>query len=92
MPANWSGSLTTGTSWALAGGELGLIATAGYSNKWRTRENLEQTPGSIDLSQTDKDYRSIATENRLVTNALVGLGYESEGNQLRWTNLTSTTR
>lgn len=87
VPANWSGSVTGGNSWALGAGELGLIATAGYSSKWRTRENLEQTPGSIDLSETDKDYRSVATENRIVTNALLGVGFESGGNKLRWTNL-----
>ncbi|HWL61290.1 MAG TPA: outer membrane beta-barrel protein [Steroidobacteraceae bacterium] len=87
VPANWSGSLTGGTSWSVGGGELGLVGTAGYSNKWRTRDNLEQTPGSIDLSATDKDYRSVATENRIVTNALLGVGFESGGNRLRWTNL-----
>jgi hypothetical protein len=86
-PANWSGSLTGGTSWVVGGSEVGLVATAGYSNKWRTRDNLEQTPGSIDLSATDKDYRSVATENRVVTNALLGVGFESGGNRLRWTNL-----
>src|SRR5690606_25236741 len=60
MPGNWSGALSGGTSWQVGDGDLGLIASGGYSNKWRTRENLEQTPGSIDLSQTDKDYRSVA--------------------------------
>jgi hypothetical protein len=87
VAANWSSSLTGGTSWSVGGGELGLIATAGYSNKWRTRENQEQTPGSIDLSEVDKDYRNVATENRVVGNALLGLGYEYGGNRLRWTNL-----
>jgi hypothetical protein len=86
-PANWSGSVAGGTSWMVGDGQVGLVATAGYSNKWRTRDNIEQTPGSIDLSQIDKDYRNVATENRLVTNALLGVGYESGGNRLRWTNL-----
>lgn len=87
MPGNWSGALSGGTSWRVGDGDLGLIATGGYSNKWRTRENHEQTPGSIDLSQTDKDYRSVASENRIVANALVGLGFQSGGSSLRWTNL-----
>lgn len=87
LPANWSGSATGGSSWSLGGGELGIVGTAGYSNKWRTRDNLEQTPGSLDLSVVNKNVRSIATENRLVTNALLGLGYESGANRLRWTNL-----
>ncbi len=87
LPVNWSGSATGGTSWALGGGELGVIGTAGYSNKWRTRDNLEQTPGTVDLSTVNKDLRSVATEDRIVTNALLGLGYENGRNRLRWTNL-----
>lgn len=87
MPANWSGGLSGGTSWLVGEGELGLIATGGFSNKWRTRENLEQTPGSIDLSQVDKDYRSVASENRIVANALLGLGYQQGDSSLRWTSL-----
>ena len=88
LPPGYSTSVTGGNSWAVGDGDLGLIATAGFSNKWRTRENLEQTPGSPDLSSTNKDYRNVSTENRLVANALFGLGYEfGDGNRLRWTNL-----
>jgi outer membrane receptor for Fe3+-dicitrate len=83
-----SGSLTGGTSWQLASSELGLIMAAGFNNKWRTRDNIEQTPGSFDLSVIDKDYRTVSTENRVVTNALFGLGYQTDaGARLRWTNL-----
>lgn len=88
IPANYSLSATGGTSWVFDDSELGLIATAGFSNKWRTRDNIEQTPGSFDLSAIDKDYHSVATENHAVTNALLGVGYEfGDGNKLRWTNL-----
>jgi len=88
LPANFSGSITGGTSWLIGDSELGLIATAGFSNKWRSRDNLEQTPANFDLSEVDKDYRSVATDNRMVTNALVSLGYEfGDGNKLRWTNI-----
>lgn len=88
IPPNFSGNLTAGNTWFLGESELGVVATAGFSNGWRTRETTEQTPGSFDLSVIDKDYRSVATENRAVANALVGLGYEfGEGNTLRWTNL-----
>lgn len=87
VPANQSLSFSSGTSWALGAGDLGLVATAGYSNGWRTRENIEQTSASLDLSSLDKDYRQVATENRIVTNALLGLGYQSGGSQVRWTNL-----
>jgi outer membrane receptor protein involved in Fe transport len=86
--ANHSTSFSGGNSWALNGSELGLIATAGFSNKWRTREGLEQTPGSTDLSVANKDYRNVSTENRAVANALLGVGLDfGDGNKLRWTNL-----
>jgi TonB-dependent receptor len=88
MPANYSGSITGGTSWLIGNSELGLVATAGYNNKWRTRDNTEQTPGSLDLSTTNKDYRTVESGNRIVANALLGVGYQfGDGNSLRWTNL-----
>jgi outer membrane receptor protein involved in Fe transport len=88
MPANVSASVTGGTSRLLGDGEVGFVATAGYSYDWRTRDILEQTPASLDLSTVDKDYRKVATENRIVVNGLFGLGYQDdEGNKFRWTNL-----
>jgi hypothetical protein len=87
MPGDWSGSFAAGTSWGVGGGDLGLVATAGYSNGWRTRDNIEQTSASLDLSSLDRNYRRVSSENRIVTNALLGLGYERDGHQVRWTNL-----
>jgi outer membrane receptor protein involved in Fe transport len=88
VPANVNGSVTGGNSWMIGDSQIGLVATAGYSNSWRTRDNTEQTPGSLDLSTTNKDYRSVITDNRIVANALLGVGYEfGEGGKLRWTNV-----
>lgn len=88
LAPNYSTSLTGGNTWVTGNGaELGLIATGGYENKWRTRDNVEQTPASADLSFLGTDYRSVASENRIVTNGMLGLGYQMDGNQLRWTNL-----
>jgi hypothetical protein len=87
MPGNWSASASGGTSWGVGSGNLGLIATAGYSNGWRTRDNLEQTSASLDLSSLDRNYRQVSSENRIVTHALAGLGYEQGDSQLRWTSL-----
>jgi hypothetical protein len=85
---NYSTSLTGGDTWSLdSGAEIGLVATAGFDNKWRTRDNIEQTPASADLAFLGTDFRSVATENRVVANGLLGLGYQMDGNQLRWTNL-----
>lgn len=88
MPVNYSASLSTGDSWEVGDSRLGIIGTAGFSNKWRTRDNIEQSPASFDLSVIDKDYRSVATENRVVANGLLGLGYElANGSKLRWTSM-----
>jgi outer membrane receptor protein involved in Fe transport len=88
MPANYSASMSGGYSWPVGDSLLGVIGAAGFSNKWRTRDNIEQTPGSADLSVVDKDYHSVASENRVIANALLGVGYEfSNGSKLRWTNL-----
>ena len=89
VPYNWSGNMSAGDAWSVGDNDsrLGLIGTLGFSNHWRTRDNTEQTPGSADLSVIDKDYRRVGTDNRAVTNAMVGLSYEfGAGSKLRWTN------
>ena len=64
------------------------MATAGYSQNWLTKDNIEQNAADADLAVLDKDYRQVSTENRIVVNGLFGLGYEyGEGNKVRWTNL-----
>ncbi len=88
IPVNTSLSLSGGTSRELGDGELGVVATAGYSQNWLTKDNIEQNAADADLAFLDKDYRQVSTENRIVVNGLFGLGYEfGEGNKVRWTNL-----
>ncbi len=88
MPVNASGSVSGGTSRIVGDGELGVIVTAGYDNSWRTKDNTKQTPGDEQFTTVDKDYREVVSENRVVVNGLLGLGYEfGDGNKLRWTNL-----
>ncbi|MFM8586219.1 MAG: TonB-dependent receptor domain-containing protein [Gammaproteobacteria bacterium] len=88
MPINASASATGGTSRIIGDGELGIVATAGYSNAWSTKDNTEQTAADAALAVIDKDYREVSTENRIVVNGLLGLGYEfGDGNRVRWTNL-----
>jgi len=85
---NYSGNIAAGNTWQVGDSELGVIATAGFSNGWRTRDNTQQTPASADLSIIDKDFRQVASENRAIANALLGVGYEfGEGNTVRWTNV-----
>jgi len=89
VPFNWSANVSAGDAWSVGDNDsrIGLIGTAGFSSNWRTRDNIEQTPGSADLSVIDKDYRRVGTDNRAVTNAMVGLNYEfGVDSKLRWTN------
>lgn len=88
VPFNWSANMSAGDAWSVGNdSRIGLIGTAGFSSHWRTRDNIEQTPGSADLSVIDKDYRRVSTDNRAVANAMLGLSYEfGAGSKLRWTN------
>ncbi len=87
IPFNGSGTLTGGTKFDLADNTLGIIATLGYSNRWRTRETTQQTAATLDLSQTEQNFRRVITDNRVVVNGLLGLGYELGDHKFRWTNL-----
>jgi outer membrane receptor protein involved in Fe transport len=88
IPVNWSAGVTGGTSITLPDGELGIIATAGISNKWRTRDAIQQTsvdPALAGPPQTD--FRRVITDNRVVVNGLLGFGLELGEHKFRWTNL-----
>ena len=89
VPYNFSANVSAGDAWSVGNdSRIGLIGTLGFSNDWRTRDILEQTPGSADLSVIDKDYQRVSTGNRAVTNGMIGLSYEfGAGSKLRWTNL-----
>ncbi|WP_338424553.1 TonB-dependent receptor domain-containing protein [Sphingopyxis kveilinensis] len=88
IPFNWSAGITGGTTIQLPDGELGIIATAGISNKWRTRDTLQQTSVNDDLSgDPQTSYNRVITDNRIVVNGLLGLGLELGDHKIRWTNL-----
>ena len=87
LPVNFSSNLTGGVSFPVGGGTLGVIAAGGYSNRYTTREVLQQVSLSPDLSTLESDFNQVNTDQRVVVNALVGLGYEFDGNKIRWTNL-----
>lgn len=87
LPFNFSGSLNAGTAFDVGSdGRLGVIATASYSNKWRTRDNLQQA--SLNVEQgAGKSYQQVATDNQVTVNGLLGFGLELGEQKLRWTNL-----
>jgi outer membrane receptor protein involved in Fe transport len=88
LPANGSGNITGGTNFDLGTDtSFGVIATIGYSNKWRTRDTIQQTASTLDLSQKELDFQRVITDNRLVVNGLLGFGLEAGEQKIRWTNL-----
>ncbi|MFC4256738.1 TonB-dependent receptor [Altererythrobacter xixiisoli] len=87
MPANWSGSFSGGTAIQLGASELGVIVGGGYSNKYTTRDAIQQGSFSADLSAVDSDYRRVSTDQRIVVNGMLGLGLKFGENTIRWTNL-----
>jgi TonB-dependent receptor len=88
IPVNWSAGITGGTTIPFANGELGIIATAGISNKWRTRDTLQQTSLNLDLAgDPQTSYNRVITDNRIVVNGLLGFGLELGEHKLRWTSL-----
>lgn len=87
MPVNWGANITGGKAWDLGGTEVGLIATAGFTSKWRSRDVTQQTANALDLSSLNTNVRRVITDNRIVANALIGLSAEFGENKVRWTNL-----
>ncbi|RKF23157.1 TonB-dependent receptor [Altericroceibacterium spongiae] len=87
VPVDWSGSLTGGTAFDVGDARVGVIATASYSNEWRTRDITQQTAISGELSALRYDGRSINTNNNIKVNGLLGLGVELGRHKFRFTNL-----
>jgi len=86
-PANGSVNVSGGLSFDRGAYTIGLITAGGYSNKWSTRDALNQKSLQSDLSALESDFQRVTSDNRIVLNGLVGLGLEFGDNKLRWTNL-----
>ncbi|WP_404333397.1 TonB-dependent receptor domain-containing protein [Sphingomonas sp. MMS12-HWE2-04] len=86
LPANWSAELSTGSVIDIGSDKLGLITSVGYSNTFRTRSILQQD-SVTDTGAVRNDFHTLLTDNRIVGNALIGLGYEFGENTIRWTNV-----
>ncbi len=88
LPPNGSANITGGTNFEIGDdATMGIIFNGGYSNKWRTRDTIQQTASTLDLSQKELDFRRVITDNRIVVNGLVGFGIEAGDQKVRWTNL-----
>src|SRR3546814_11986247 len=84
IPVNGSAWITGVTTIQLPDGEIGIIATAGISNKWRTRDTLQQTSLETDLSgEPQTNFNRVVTDNRIVVNGLLGFGLELDDHKFR---------
>jgi TonB-dependent receptor len=86
LPANWSGEISGGSSYDIGSTRLGVIASASASNTWRSRLTTQQD-SVTESGALRNDFRTLLTDNRIVANALVGLGLEFGENTIRWTNV-----
>ncbi|MCT2559501.1 TonB-dependent receptor [Tsuneonella sp. YG55] len=84
---NFSGSLSAGKTFPLGDLDFGVIAAAGYSNKWLTKDITQQNASGFDLTSVERDFRTVNTDQRILVNGLLGLGLEGSNGKLRWTNL-----
>ncbi|QDX25364.1 outer membrane beta-barrel protein [Sphingomonas suaedae] len=84
IPLNTSLDVSAGLTTDIGGTRLGIIASGGYDNSFKTRESIQQTgPGNI----LARDARYVRTEHRVITNALLGLGLEFGEHKIRFTNV-----
>ena len=84
---NFSGGLTAGTAFDVGDdGRLGVIATASLSNEYRNRVISRQDagPNSTEIARDESEF---VTNNRVLANGLLALGYEFGENTIRLTNL-----
>ncbi len=87
LPVNFSANVTGGLTFELGGDTyLGVIATAGISNRWRNRSVLNEV-GNADLSQVFETTNTFITDNNVLVNGLIGVGLDFGENTIRWTNL-----
>ncbi|MFZ9395577.1 MAG: TonB-dependent receptor domain-containing protein [Erythrobacter sp.] len=87
LPANFSGSITGGTSFEVGDDAyLGIIATASIKNNWRNR-SVRSQQANTDLSVLTEDFNTFITDNNVLVNGLLGVGLDFGEHTIRWTNL-----
>jgi outer membrane receptor protein involved in Fe transport len=88
LPINFSANITGGATLEVGDGNfLGLIATAGITNSWRNRSVTSQQFGDAEAGDINFDSNTFITDNKILVNALIGLGLDIGEHTIRWTNL-----
>lgn len=90
IPVNFSVNITGGTTFQAGDVDIGVIATAGWKNNWRTRFGTQQPvtgvgDGGALFGLQNFDY--VTTQNRVIVNGLLGITAEFGENVIRWTNI-----
>ncbi len=86
-PVNFGFNLAGGLSSDSSLGTLGLVAVAGYSNSWSTRNGVQeegQFSGSVIVPVTSKAFES--NQNDIQLNFLGGLSLTTDTSEFKWTN------
>ncbi|WP_066552456.1 TonB-dependent receptor domain-containing protein [Croceicoccus bisphenolivorans] len=87
LPPNFSGSITAGTSFDVGDDAvLGLVATVSLKNSWRNRSVHSQSANS-DLSQITDEWQTFITDQKMLFNAMLGIGLDIGDHTIRFTNL-----
>lgn len=86
-PVNFGFDLSGGLKSDSSLGTLGLVAVAGYSNSWTTRQGVQeesQFSGAVLVPVTSKAFES--NQNDVQLNLLAGLSLDAGDHELKWTN------
>ncbi|QCB43389.1 TonB-dependent receptor [Sphingomonas sp. PAMC26645] len=86
LPANFSGEISGGSVFDIGSGRLGVIASVSASNTFRTR-SITQQDSVTNEGLLRNDFQTLLTDNRIVANALIGVGYEFGENSIKLTNV-----
>ena len=97
LPFNGALDLTFGTAIDVGSDRLGIVANVGWDNSWFNRGGKQQFTGFLGTNEAGEDILDpvsdgrddtfLTTDNRIVANALLGVGYEFGEHKIRWTNL-----
>lgn len=86
IPPAFSANVSAGTSFdVFSDGRLGIIASAGYSNSWLTRNATREYADRVGV--VNYAYQDVTTDNRVLFNALLGVGLEVGEHKFRITNV-----
>ena len=91
-PGDGSIDATYGNRWDRGSTSIGLIASAGYDNSWKSKRGLKQdgrfsgAAGSQTLV-VGNDFRTESTENDIQLHGMLGVGADFESGEAKFTSL-----